>query len=416
MPNRPLNEPAVSVVGLGVACGAGFGITAFKQALSGAVDLFGYLQRPGREPDPDSPPFIGVEMPEPSGALSPRLARTASFSGRVAVAVLEEAWETAGLDRVPPDRIGLIVGGSNLMSREVSLAVREYADRLSFVSPRHGYMLSDSDICALCCATFPIRGFAFTLAAASASGSAALVQGLAAIRSRRVDACIVLGALQDVSAHDLQAMRALGAMGSYQYSDAPGRACRPMDKDHDGFIFGESSAAIVLCRSGEEPGPISYGQILGAAHISDGTRGPEPNTNAQVRAAKAALSQAGVSVADIDYVNGHATGTKAGDLAELETYRSLGLGHARINATKSILGHGLAAAGAVETAATLVQINSGFVHSTRNLENPIDDRFAWVGPVSEPHDIRLALKFSFGFGGVNTAIVLGAADKAQAFA
>jgi malonyl-ACP decarboxylase len=135
---------------------------------------------------------------------------------------------------------------------------------------------------------------------------------------------------------------------------------------------------------------------------------PEPNSAGQVRAANLALAEAGLTVADIDTVNGHATSTPNGDDTELETYRALGLEHARINATKSILGHGLSAAGAIEVAAVLIQIEEGRLHPTRNLETPLDPRFGWVGAKPEAHAIRHALKFSFGFGGVDTALVIGA--------
>ena len=145
-----------------------------------------------------------------------------------------------------------------------------------------------------------------------------------------------------------------------------------------------------------------------AASGSDGSRGPEPSSTGQVRAANLALAEAGLIVSDIDYVNGHATSTPTGDDTELETYRSLGLEHARINATKSILGHGLSAAGAIEVAAVMIQIEEGRLHPNRNLETPLDPRFGWVRGEAESHDIRHALKFSFGFGGVDTALVIGA--------
>ncbi|MDN3720445.1 beta-ketoacyl synthase N-terminal-like domain-containing protein [Roseibium salinum] len=149
-------------------------------------------------------------MPEPPAILPPRIARTVGLSARAAVSVLSEAWQEAGLDHVDPERIGLVVGGSNLMSRERELALGEYAGRLSYVPPRHGHMFQDTDICGVCATVFPIRGFAVTVGAASASGAVAVIQAVDAIRSGRVDVCIALGALQDLSAHDLQALRAMG--------------------------------------------------------------------------------------------------------------------------------------------------------------------------------------------------------------
>ena len=398
----------IAVTGIGVACGLGHGQAAFRQGLFEAPNVFSSLKRAGREPADGERPFIGVEMPEPPAILPQRLARTATLSSRAAISVLDEAWRDAALDSVDPERIGLVVGGTNLMSREQMLAVREYASKLSYVPPRHGHMFLDSDLCGLCTATYPIRGGAYNVGGASASGTVAIIQAMEAIRSGRVDVCIALGALQDVSAHDLQALQAMGAMGSNRYADAPADACRPMDADHDGFIYGEACAALVLCRTDRVTnGPI-YGEILGAGCITDGSRGAEPNSAGQIRAARLALSEAGLTVSDIDYVNGHATGTKIGDDTELETYRALGLQHTRINATKSILGHGLSAAGAIEVAAVLIEIAEGRLHPTRNLQTPLDSQFEWVAEKAEKHDICHALKFSFGFGGIDTALVIGA--------
>ncbi|MBB4302677.1 malonyl-ACP decarboxylase [Rhodobium orientis] len=402
----------IRFAGIGVASGLGHGRAAFREGLFAGRNVFSELKREGREAPEGEQPFLGVEMPEPPAVLPPRVDRTATLTGRVAASVLAEAWEDAGLDAIAPERIGLVVGGSNLATRERALALVEYWEKRAFVRPRHGHMFLDTDLCGLCTAAFPIRGFAMTVGGASASGAVAIVEARNAIRSGRVDACIALGAMQDLGGHDLQALRALGAMGSDRFSDVPEKACRPMDADHDGFLYGEAAAALVLCR--ESVGlSKTYGTLLGAASIADGTRGPEPNHEGQIRAARMALAEAGLAAADIDHVNGHATGTPSGDDTELETYRALGLHHTRINATKSILGHGLAAAGAIETAAVLVQMAEGRLHPTRNLETPIDPGFKWVGVAPVEQKIGHALKFSFGFGGVNAALVIGAPEASR---
>ncbi|WP_321342055.1 beta-ketoacyl synthase N-terminal-like domain-containing protein [Breoghania sp.] len=408
----PVASP-VAVTGMGVACGLGYGKAAFAKGLFETPNVFGVLRREGREQPEDETPFIGVELPDEPETLPPRLARTTTFPARVALRVLEEAWADAGLEEVDPERIGLVVGGTNLMAREQALAASRYADRLAYVPPRHGHMFLDTDIAGLCAANFPIRGFTLTVGAASASGAVAVIEAMRAIRCGDIDICIALGALQDLSAYDLHAMRSLGAMGSERFADDPGRACRPMDADHDGFLYGEACAALVLTRENfATPGKI-YGHLLGAGHVADGSRGPEPDTQGQQRAAELALDEADLTAADIDYVNGHATSTPAGDEAELETYRALGLTHARINATKSIIGHGLSAAGAIEIAAVLAQIAEGRLHPTRNLETPLDPGFGWVGPEAVPHRIRHALKFSFGFGGIDTALVIAAPEDGE---
>ncbi|MBR9970334.1 beta-ketoacyl synthase N-terminal-like domain-containing protein [Magnetospirillum sulfuroxidans] len=393
----------VFVAGIGAACGLGWGKAALIEGLLAGRDVFSVLARPGRQAPDGSTAFIGVEMPEPPDILPPRVARTAGFGARAAIAVLDEAWREAGLDDVDPQRIGLIVGGANLSSREHLLAVAEYADRLKFIPPRHGHVFFDSDIVGLCASTYAIRGFAHSLGAASASGAVAVLHAAEAIRAGRVDVCIALGAVQDVSYLDLLGLRALGAMGSSRFADRPGLACRPFDVDHDGFLYGEACAALVLRR-----GAGGYGSILGGAQVVDGQRGPEPCGEGQSRAIAAALAQAGMSAAAIDYVNAHGTGTPKGDEIEAATLRSMGLQQAWINAGKSITGHGLAAAGAIEVAASFLQMHAGALHPTRNLDTPLDPNLRWVRGGAQSHRIRHALKVSFGFAGCDTALVLGA--------
>jgi malonyl-ACP decarboxylase len=273
-----------------------------------------------------------------------------------------------------------------------------YAQRLAWLPPTHGYAAFDTDLCGLCSAQFPIRGFANTIGGASASGSLAVLHAAQAVRSGRVDACIALGALHDLSSFELQAMRALGAL-------SPGPACRPFDRAHDGFLFGESCAALVLVRP--DLGLRSYGSIAGAAHVASGNRGPDPALAGELRAIAAALQDAGLAAQQIDYVNTHGTGTPLGDDTEAAALSAAGLRHAHLNATKSLIGHGISAAGAVEIAAVLLQMQQGRLHPTAHLEDPAQPELNWVlAGQPRPHRIRHALKLSFGFGGIDTAIVL----------
>lgn len=393
----------VSITGIGAACGLGWGKAALIDGLLAGRDVFSVLARPGRQSPDGTTAFLGVEMADPPAILAPRVARTAGFGARAAIAVVDEAWREAGLDQVAPERIGLIVGGANLAAREQMLAQQDYGGRLNFVPPRHGHVFFDSEVVGLCANTFAIRGFAHSVGAASASGAVAVLHAAEAIQCGRVDACIALGAVQDVSYLDLVALRALGALGSNRFAGQPGQACRPFDAAHDGFLFGEACAALVLRRGGG-----GYGRVLGGAQVVDGQRGPEPCGLGQGRAIAAALAQAGLSAAAIDYVNAHGTGTPKGDITEAASIAAAGLHHAWVNAGKSITGHGLAAAGALEVAATLLQMRAGQLHPCRNLERPIDESLRWVRGQTVTHSIRHALKLSFGFGGCDCALVLGA--------
>lgn len=400
-------ENNIAVTGIGVACGAGYGKTAFSTALFKAPNLFSCLSREGRQANASDVPFVGIELPNtPETHLSARIERTLTFPARVAVNVVQEAWGEASLERYEPDRIGLVVGGTGLMAREQEIAITAYKERTAFIPPRMGHIFLDTEVAAVLASTYPIKGVCETVNAASASGAVAVLQAMRAVREGRVDACIAVGALQDVSRMGLYSLRAMGAMGGLKHSENPEVAYRPMSADSDGFIYGEACAALVIERWDRKQNP--YGFIVGGAIVPDGSRGPEPNAEGQQKAAMEALKQAGLCGADIDYVNGHATGTPLGDKTEVQTYQALGLEHARFNTTKSIIGHGLSAAGATEIAAVFIQMRKETLHACRNLTDSIAPQFNFTSAHSEQHTIRNALKFSFGFGGINTALVLSA--------
>jgi malonyl-ACP decarboxylase len=396
---------ALVVTGIGVATGFGYGKDSLIAGLLGERDLIGPLTRPGRQPPYGGARFLGIEVPEPPEILSKRVARTTGLGGRVVAAVVHEAWSEAGLDGVDPERIGLVIGGSNLQARELLLAGRDAIERQGVRSPHLGYSFFDTDLAGLAAETFGIRGVSASVGGASASGAVAIIEAARMVSHGRVDACIAVGALQDLSFLELEALRSLGAL-SPQDGNSPG--CRPFDRAHDGFVFGESAAALVIRRG--DAAIAGYGSIAGYAHIADGHRGPDPSLEGELRAIRGALDMAGLLPGEVDYINAHGTGTPRGDDTEVLAYRAAGLAATRINATKSILGHGIASAGAVEVAATLLQMRAGRLHPTRHLCDPIDADLLWVRGEALALDLRAALSLSFGFGGINTAIVLTAPD------
>jgi malonyl-ACP decarboxylase len=410
MPNPSRMEIVVS--GVGVTSAIGQGQEQFGAALLQGRHRFDTLRRPGRQlPAPDgAPAFIGAEIGELAmpASISTRLLRTASFSGQVALATLHEAWADAGLDQLAPERIGLVVGGSNFQQREQVLLHEAYRGREQFLRPTYALSFMDSDLCGMCTEAFGIKGFAYTIGGASASGQVAVIEAIHAVESGRVDACIAVGALMDLSYWECQGFRSAGAMGSSRYAATPELACRPFDRERDGFIYGESCGAVVIetaaaaHRRAREP----YARVSGWAMRMDANRNPNPSVEGEVGAIRAALARAGLSPREIDYVNPHGTGSPIGDVTELETLRRCELGHAYLNATKSLIGHGLSAAGAVELIAVLLQMKHGRLHPTRNLENPIEAALRWVGPEGLDHTIDNALNLSMGFGGVNTAVCL----------
>jgi len=397
--------PEIVVTGVGVLSSIGQGSAAFADALIAGRSRFGTLSRPGRR---GAAAYLGAEIAEIAlpASVSRQTARAASLTAQVALTVLDEAWTEAELANVDPLRIGLIVGGANLQQRESLCLQEQYRDRPEFMRPSYALSFMDTDLCGFCTAQFDIRGLAFTAGGASASGQLAIAQAAQAVASGQVDVCIALGAMMDLSHWECQAFRAIGAMGSDRFADRPDLACRPFDRDRDGFIYGESCAAVVLesAESARRRGKSANAALAGWGMAIDGNRNPDPSREGEVRAIVGALRMAGWSASSIDYVNPHGTGSTVGDETELAALRESGLAHARINATKSVIGHGLTAAGTVEVVATLLQMREGRLHPTRNLETPIDGEFEWVGAQAVEHKIARALSLSMGFGGINTAL------------
>lgn len=397
------SEPVVT--GMGVLSPIGQGKGPFADALFAGESAFGVMQRPGRQRESA---YIGAEIREivfPS-RIARQTLRAASLSAQAALAVLEEAWTEARLDDVEPRRIGLIVGGSNVQQRELTQIYETYRDSAVFLRPTYALSFMDSDLCGFCTAQFGIRGVAYTVGGASASGQLAIVQAAQAVLTNQVDVCIALGALMDLSHWECRGLRAIGAMGSDRYADEPALACRPFDRDHDGFIFGESCGAVVIERleSSRRRGLEPYASLRGWGITMDGNRNPDPSLEGETQAIRDALDASGLPPSQVDYVNPHGTGSPAGDETELKALHACGLAGARLNATKSLIGHGLSAAGTVEVIATLLQMRAGRLHPTRNLENPIDPTLNWVRDESIAVPIENALTLSMGFGGINTAL------------
>jgi malonyl-ACP decarboxylase len=403
------NVHDILVTGVGVTSSIGRGSAEFSRALLEGSAAFSVMRRPGRQRESS---FLGAEIPaaiESAGMPPGPSRRHASFAAQVAVQTLHEAWQDAGLGDVDPTRIGLIVGGSNFQQRELIQTYENYAGRLDFLRPTYGMSFMDTDVCGLCTEQFGILGPAYTLGGASASGQLAVIRAIQAVAGGEMDVCIALGALMDLSHWECRGLRALGAMGSDRFAEAPELACRPFDQARDGFIYGENCGAVVVERlstASIRPSVRPYARASGWGVAMDGNRNPDPSLAGEVRAIQLALQCAGWTAEEVDYVNPHGSGSVIGDETELTALRATGLAHAYLNATKSIVGHGLSAAGAVEVIATVLQMRARQLHPTRNLEDPIEPSFNWVRGHAIEHATDKALSLSIGFGGINTALCL----------
>jgi 3-oxoacyl-[acyl-carrier-protein] synthase II len=253
----------------------------------------------------------------------------------------------------------------------------------------------------------------FTTVSACATGGHALGESSEIIRRGDADIMVAGGAeagIYEPMVGGFAAMRAL----STRNDDPPG-ASRPFDTGRDGFVIGEGAGVVVLeaLEHAQARGAtvlaelVGYGATADASHVTL----PAPGGIGAVKAARRALAKAGLTPDDIDHVNAHATSTPEGDRAELQAIRTIfGAGVERISVTanKSMLGHTLGAAGAIEAIVSVLTIRDGCVPPTINLADPDPDAAGMdlTPKLAANHEIHTVLSNSFGFGGQNTALIL----------
>ena len=260
---------------------------------------------------------------------------------------------------------------------------------------------------------FGMTGPNFTTVSACATGGHALGEASEIIRRGDADVMVAGGAeagIYEAVVGGFAAMRALSTR-----NDDPAAASRPFDSGRDGFIVGEGSGVVVLeaLEHAEARGATVLGELVGYGATADASHItlPAPGGIGAVRAARRALEKAGLTPDDIDHVNAHATSTPEGDKAELQAIRTIfgeDAERVSITANKSMLGHTLGAAGAIEAIVTILTIREGCIPPTINLTDP-DPEAAGLDltpNVAATRQVRTALSNSFGFGGQNTALIL----------
>jgi 3-oxoacyl-[acyl-carrier-protein] synthase II len=355
---------------------------------------------------------------DPSSVLDRKEQRRNDRYVQLALVAAHEAIQQAGLPRHMEgelaERTGVIVGtgigGIRTLAEQILLMGEKGPARMSpFLIP-----MAISNLAAgVIAIVFGPQGPNFSIVSACATGGHAIGEAWETIR--RGDADIMLAGGTEATGHEalvagFAAMRALSTR-----NDDPEGASRPFDKGRDGFIIGEGAGVVVLesleharARGAEPLGEIiGYGATADASHITL----PAAGGAGAVRAIRRALEKAGLSVDDVEMVNAHATSTPEGDPRELEAIKTLfgeRAGQVSITANKSMIGHTLGAAGAIEAIATIMTMRTGLIPPTINLENP-DEAAAGLDltpKVVRRREIEIAVSNSFGFGGQNSALVL----------
>jgi 3-oxoacyl-[acyl-carrier-protein] synthase II len=326
---------------------------------------------------------------------------------------MDQAGLPARLEGEEAERTGVILGtglgGTGTLTDGISINATRGPDRISpFFIPMGIPNVGAGQIAI----NYGMVGPNFTTVSACATGGHAIGESWETIRRNDADIMIAGGSEAGVFepfVGGFDSMRALS-----RRNDDPQGASRPFDKGRDGFVPGEGCGVLVLEELDHAKARgatilvelIGYGATADASHITL----PAPGGIGAVRAARRAIAKAGIDIADIDHVNAHATSTPQGDEAELQAIRTL-LGErapdVSITANKSMLGHTLGAAGAIESVTTIMTIRESCVPPTINLTDPDDEvgDLDIVANHAKAQDVRVALSNSFGFGGQNTALI-----------
>lgn len=256
------------------------------------------------------------------------------------------------------------------------------------------------------------RGLPITLSTACASGATAIQMGAEAVRRGEADRVLAIGTDGSVTAEALIRFSLLSALSTQ--NDDPTLASKPFSKDRDGFVMAEGAGALVLepLEAAMERGAEIIGILEGCGECADDfhrTRS-KPDGSPAIAAVKAALNDAGVSAADVDYINAHGTSTPENDKMECLSLTSIfgeGLNGTPISSNKSMIGHTLTAAGAIEAVFSLLTIQNGMLPPTINHNNPDPTIEADVVPNQcRKMDVNRVLSNSFGFGGQNACLVI----------
>ena len=353
---------------------------------------------------------------DPAQFVNFKEARRMARCSQVAIGTAQEALTNAGLalPLADEERVGVLIGGAVGGFERAIAGVDTFRTKgLARVSPfsitSTLVNMPSHHVSHWARAKGPIS----TVVAACATGTQAVGEASEFIRRGAADVMLCGGVealIHFAPIAGFCAMRALSAR-----NDEPERASRPFDADRDGFVYSEGCAILVLesLEHAQARGASVHAEVLGHASSSDAfhVAQPDPEGMGASRAMQWALEDARVTPADVDYINAHGSSTPISDPIETRAIKRTFGEHAYripINSTKSMIGHAMGGAGAIEAAVCVLTVERGVVHQTLNLENPDPEcDLDYVPEGARQADVRVALSNSFGLGGQNACLVLG---------
>jgi 3-oxoacyl-[acyl-carrier-protein] synthase II len=406
-----MSQRRVVVTGLGATTPLGGDVASTWAALIAGKSGVRLLTEDWRELLPVH--FAARVATEPADQMERVEMRRLDRSEQFALVASREAWKDAGTPDVDKERLGVVIAsgiGGVITLLDQFDNLKEKGAR--GVSPHTVPMLMPNGPAANVGLELQARAGVHTPVSACASGAEAIGYALEMIRSNRADVIVsggVEAAIHQLPMAGFAAMKALSTR-----NDAPERASRPYDADRDGFVLGEGGGILILEEydHAKARGAKIYCELVGQGLSSDGYHiaAPDPDGSGVQRAIKFALKDANLSTKDIVHLNAHATSTPAGDVAEANALR-LALGadsdHVAVSATKSMTGHLLGGAGAIESVFIVKALQERLAPPTINIENldpAVTIDVVRDTPRSLPAGQIAALNDSFGFGGHNVVL------------
>ena len=355
---------------------------------------------------------------DPQNHFDRKEVRKLDLYTQYAMVAAHEAMQDAGLLEagVDPERAGVIwgsgIGGIGTFWEEAKVFFSgDGTPRFSpFFIPK---MISDIAAGQISI-RYGYRGPHYTVVSACASSTHALIDAANLIRLGKADLFISGGSEASINPPSVGGFSAMMALSTR--NDGPQRASRPFDRDRDGFVIGEGAGALILeeMEHAKKRGAKIYAELVGTGMTGDAYHltAPNPDGVGAAKVMQLAIDEAGIRPEEIDYVNVHGTSTPLGDVAELKALEKVFgdsvYGKVSISSTKSMTGHLLGAAGAVEALACLFAMQKGIIPPTINLENrdeAIDARIDLTPNRAKQRTVNYALSNTFGFGGHNSSIV-----------
>ena len=412
------DQPQVVVTGLGATTPLGGdvpstweGMLAGRSATTALTDD-GYASLPAR--------IAARAAVDPATVLDRVQARRLDRCEQFAIVAAREAWADAGAPQVPPERLGVVVssgigGVASTIAAYDTLRERGWQRLSPFTVP----MLMPNGSAGWIGIELGARAGVHTTVSACASGAEAIGYAIDMIRMGRADVVLAGGTEAAIIPLNIAAFAAMRALSTR--NDEPERASRPFDRGRDGFVLGEGAGMLVLesAEHAQRRGAQVLAVAAGSGYSADAHHiaQPEPSGHGIVAAIQAVLADAGLDPDQVVHVNAHATSTPAGDVVEghaIAAALGAAAGGVVVSATKSMTGHLLGGAGAVEAVATILALRDRVAPPTINLDDPDED--VRVDIATKPRELAphgrapmAALNNSFGFGGHNVALAFTAA-------